>query len=116
MTMICILTSRWSWRISEHVWMACIRVPTNMFPSKPSCLSASIISLNSAHQASTPSYKKHRFRYGHGKGTRGRRTCPNCLYFEYRTLGADLSAKSNISFCSMTPGCGTNGSAVAGLA
>ena len=116
MTMICILTSRWSWRISEQVWRACIRVPTNMFPSKPSCFSESIISLNSAHQAKTPSYKECRFRNGRGKSTRSKRTCPNCLYFEYKTLGADLSAKSKISFCSMTPGCGTNGSAVTVLA
>jgi len=54
--MICILISSCSCRISSHAFSAASRVETNMSPAIPSRFSSSIISLNSAHHASTPSY------------------------------------------------------------
>ena len=91
--MICILTSRCSRRISEHVLRACVRVATNMFPSKPSCFSESISSLNSAHQPSTPSYKKYRFRHVLQLKWENRSNLSELLVFRVQDIWSGLERK-----------------------
>src|SRR5258708_12517914 len=85
--MICILISSCSRRISSHAFRAASLVETNMSPEIPSRFSSSIISLNSAHHASTPSYimrSRGECRQRKEKRKGGREegyicTCPYCL-------------------------------------